>query len=88
MYTKQTTYEEVMTLEEAREIIRMENKEKREACMKNIQKAAFFLACIIGGIAGGILTEDATPLFLWLCALSVFADEDGNINRKKGNKRK
>lgn len=87
MYTRQTTYEEVMTLDEARKIIQMEDKEKRKACMKKIQKVAFFLACIIGGIAGGILTEDATPLLLWLCALYVFTDED-ETDKKKGNSRK
>ena len=43
MYVRQTTYEEVMTLEEARKIIKAETQEKREEVIELAEVVGFFL---------------------------------------------
>lgn len=73
MYTRQTTYEEVMTLDEARKIIKAEQQEKREEIIELAEAIGFFLLCIIctilcpimlGNIGGWIITIPASYYYV------------------------
>ena len=47
MYTRQTTYEEVMTLEEARKIIKAERQEKREEIVELAEAIGLILSILV-----------------------------------------
>ena len=73
MYTRQTTYEEVMTLDEARKIIKAEQQEKREEIIEFVEAIGFFLLCILctilcpimlGNIGGWVITIPASYYYV------------------------
>lgn len=73
MYTRQTTYEEVMTLEEARKIINAETQEKREEVIELAEVVGFFLLCILCTILCPIMLDgDITGWFVTIPAASYF----------------
>lgn len=73
MYTRQTTYEEVMTLEEARKIIKAETQEKREEIVEFAEVVGFFLLCILCTILCPIMLDgDITGWFVTIPAASYF----------------
>lgn len=73
MYTRQTTYEEVMTLDEARKIINAETQEKREEVIELAEVVGFFLLCILCTILCPIMLDgDITGWFVTIPAASYF----------------
>lgn len=73
MYARQTTYEEVMTLDEARKIIKAETQEKREEIVEFAEVIGFFLLCILCTILCPImLNGDITGWFVTIPATSYF----------------
>lgn len=73
MYTRQTTYEEVMTLEEARKIIKAGRQAKIEEVVELAEVIGFFLLCIIstilcpimlGNIGGWVITIPASYYYV------------------------
>lgn len=73
MYTRQTTYEEAMTLDEARKIIKAEQQEKREEIIELTEAIGFFLLCILctilcpimlGNIGGWVITIPASYYYV------------------------
>lgn len=73
MYTRQTTYEEVMTLDEARKIINAERQEKREEVEELVEVIGFFLLCILCTILCPIMLDgDITGWFVIIPAASYF----------------
>lgn len=73
MYTRQTTYEEVMTLDEARKIINAETQEKREEVIELAEIVGFFLLCILCTILCPIMLDgDITGWFVTIPAASYF----------------
>ena len=72
MYTRQTTYEEVMTLEEARKIINAERQEKREEVAEFAEAIGFFLLCILCIILCPIVFEDVNGWTVLIPAASYF----------------
>lgn len=73
MYVRQTTYEEVMTLEEARKIINAETQEKREEVIELAEVVGFFLLCILCTILCPIMLDgDITGWFVTIPAASYF----------------
>lgn len=73
MYTRQTTYEEVMTLEEARKIIKAGRQAKIEEVTELVEVIGFFLLCILCTILCPImLNGDITGWFVTIPAASYF----------------
>lgn len=73
MYTRQTTYEEVMTLDEARKIINAETQEKREEVIELAEVVGFFLLCILCTFLCPIMLDgDITGWFVTIPAASYF----------------
>lgn len=73
MYVRQTTYEEVMTLDEARKIINAETQEKREEVIELAEVVGFFLLCILCTILCPIMLDgDITGWFVTIPAASYF----------------
>lgn len=73
MYARQTTYEEVMTLDEARKIIKAETQEKREEIVEFAEAIGFFLLCILCTILCPIMLDgDITGWFVTVPAASYF----------------
>lgn len=73
MYTRQTTYEEVMTLDEARKIINAETQEKREEVIELAEVVGFFLLCVLCTILCPIMLDgDITGWFVTIPAASYF----------------
>ena len=73
MYARQTTYEEVMTLDEARKIIKAETQEKREEIVEFAEAIGFFLLCILCTILCPIMLDgDITGWFVTVPGASYF----------------
>ena len=72
MYVRQTTYEEVMTLDEARKIINAERQEKREELYELLMAIGLFLLCVLGTILCPIIFNDIGYWFVTIPAGSYF----------------
>lgn len=72
MYARQTTYEEVMTLDEARKIINAERQEKREEAIELAEAIGFFLLCVLCMILCPIVFKDITGWTILIPAASYF----------------
>ena len=70
MYTRQTTYEEVMTLEEARKIIKAGRQAKIEEVVELAEVIGFFILCTI--LCPVMLNGDITGWFVTIPASSYF----------------
>lgn len=85
MYVRQTTYEEVMTLEEARKIIKAETQEKREEVIELAEVVGFFLLCVLCTILCPIMLDgDITGWFVTIPAASYFVIKAKAIFKRMG----
>ena len=83
MYTKQTTYEEVMTLEEARKIIKAEKTAKMENILELLKTGALFLLCVICTVLCPVFLDgDITGWFISVPACLYFISKAKEIIKR------